>query len=422
MTVTVVVGTQYGDEGKGKLIDVFSINFDNIARFQGGNNAGHTIVNNGDEYILHFIPSSVLHKNKFGIIGDGVCLNPKDVLEEIKELGEKGIKVTPMNFGISLNAGLIFDYHKWLDGFSEEERGDNKIGTTGKGIGPAYTDRISRCGIRFSEFLDEELFRELAEKPFHNAIKVLQTREIFDFNEFLEGYKESREFLSQFAINATDFLKTSFEKNESLLIEGAQGTCLDVFGGNVPYVTSSSTVAGNACVGLPIGPRDIDNIIGVMKAYITRVGEGPLITLMESGLEERIREKGGEFGATTGRPRRCGWADIPIMRYAIQKNSLDEIALTKLDVLSGCSKIKMCVSYNNGRYDMPPFFNRKEVENCEPDYIEFPGWRKDISNVKVFEDLPQNARDYVKRLEDFGGVPINVISVGPDRDQTITRD
>jgi adenylosuccinate synthase len=418
----VIVGTQWGDEGKGKIIDWLAKDIDIIVRFQGGNNAGHTVVVGKEEFIFHLIPSGILHKGKTGVIGNGVVIDPQALIEEIRNLEKIGIEITPSNFVISDRAHLIFPYHKIWDKLKENKRGKLKLGTTGKGIGPCYVDKFSRSGIRIKDLLDEELFKEklsfiLIEK--NEILKKIYNYPQFEFDEIYRNYLEFGKRLNGFIKDVTLYLNQKISEGKSILFEGAQGTFLDIDFGTYPFVTSSNTISGFACVGSGISPAKIDKIIGIAKAYTTRVGEGPFPTQFESPLLEEIRKRGNEFGATTGRPRRCGWFDASLVKYAIKVNGIDELALTKLDVLDILDKIKICVGYKfNGKQYQYPLSDLRFWQECQPLYEEFPGWKKDTTSLKSIGELPANALNYIKRISELVGVPVRIVSVGSKRNQT----
>ncbi len=422
---TVIVGTQWGDEGKGKIIDILSRKADIIVRFQGGNNAGHTVVVNEQQFILHLIPSGILHKKKICVIGNGVVIDPQVLLEEIASLKRKGIDIDS-NLKISDQVHLIFPYHKIIDRLRESKRKAHKIGTTGRGIGPCYADKVSRCGIRLVDLLDKDVFREklkstLSEK--NEIFRKIYHHHGFSFQKIYQEYLNYAKEIRKYAFDCTQFLNTAIKDGKSILFEGAQGTVLDVDFGTYPYVTSSNATAGGACIGTGVSPVDIDKIIGVAKAYTTRVGRGPFPTQFPQGLMDKVRRKGREFGATTGRPRRCGWFDAVIVGRAITVNHLKEIAVTKLDVLDGLKKIKICTAY---KYRDEIYRNFpasiRVLKNCQPLYEEHPGWLKCTSSVIQFSDLPLNARRYIKRLERLLQIKVSMISVGSEREQIIRRE
>lgn len=419
---TVIVGTQWGDEGKGKIIDVLARRADIIVRFQGGNNAGHTVVVNEQKFILHLIPSGVLHRGKACVIGNGVVVDPQVLLEEIEHLKARGIDIGS-NLKISEQVHLIFPYHKIVDRLRESKRKAHKIGTTGRGIGPCYADKVGRTGIRLVDLLDKDVFRKklesaLAEK--NEIFRKIYRHRGFSFKKIYQEYLGYAKEIARFSIDCAQFLNAEIKKGKNILFEGAQGTALDVDFGTYPYVTSSNTTAGGACIGTGVSPLDIGKIIGVAKAYTTRVGRGPFPTQFSQKLMERIRRKGKEFGATTGRPRRCGWFDAVVVRRAITVNHPRELAITKLDVLDGLKKIKICTAYKyKGKVfqDFPASI--KVLQGCLPIYKEYQGWLSDTSSVTRFKDLPFNARRYIKSLERLLKVKVGMISVGSEREQII---
>lgn len=417
MANTVVVGAQWGDEGKGKIIDILSRDADYIVRYQGGNNAGHTVVIGSEEFILHLIPSGILHKGKVCVIGNGVVVDPEALINEIKSLRSKGIKVND-NLKVSDQVHLIFPYHKEIDTLSERRK---KIGTTGRGIGPCYVDKVGRCGIRLADLLDDELFRRKLKENIgakNETLQKLYNHPGFAFEEIYEKYAAYRTQIAKYACNSTKILNEAVKKKKKLLLEGAQGTLLDVDHGTYPYVTSSNATAGGACTGTGLGPSKIDKVIGVVKAYTTRVGEGPFPTEFGPDLMEVIRQKGKEFGATTGRPRRCGWFDSLIVRHSALVNSLDAIVVTKLDVLDELKTVKIAVAYKHKGKTYKDFpANIEMLWDVEPVYEELPGWGEDTSRTGSFSKLPANAKKYLKRLENLIGVKIELVSVGSRREQ-----
>ncbi len=414
---TVVVGAQWGDEGKGKIIDIFSRDADYIVRYQGGNNAGHTVVIGNEEFILHLVPSGILHKGKICVIGNGVVVDPEALISEIESLHSKGIEVDD-NLKVSDQVHLIFPYHKEIDRLSERRK---KIGTTGRGIGPCYVDKVGRCGIRLADLLDDELFKKKLKENItakNETLQKLYGHSGFSFDEIYNQFVEYRKKIAKYACNTTIILNEAVKKKKRLLLEGAQGTLLDVDHGTYPYVTSSNSTAGGACTGTGLGPSKIDKVVGVVKAYTTRVGEGPFPTEFGPDLMEVIRQKGKEFGATTGRPRRCGWFDSLIVRHSALVNSLDAIVVTKLDVLDELETIKIAVAYRyKGKTykDFPA--NIEMLWDVEPVYEELPGWGEDTSGVGSFSKLPTNAKKYLRRLESLIGVKIELVSVGSRREQ-----
>lgn len=422
MSNVVAVGLQWGDEGKGKIIDILSEYADVIVRYQGGANAGHTIVVGDKKIVLHLMPSGILHKDKYCVVGNGVVLDPATLKKEIDELKALGHMKDDRRFMISARAHLIMPYHKRLDALREAEK-KQKIGTTGRGIGPAYEDRVSRTGIRVIDFLDKRVFREKVRENLklkNFLIKRYYKEEPFNLRDVINEVGAYRDLLKKYVGDNVQFLHKSMEEGKSLLFEGAQGTYLDIDHGTYPFVTSSNTLAGNAACGAGISPSSIDYVLGVCKAYTTRVGEGPFPTELTGEEGEAIRERGGEYGATTGRPRRCGWFDAVILRRAVILNGVKALALMKLDVLDDFDTINVCVKYRIGKrvYTDPPLA-MKDLSMCEPVYERLDGWKTPLGNVKAFEDLPQNARRYVNRLEELVGVPIGMISTGPERSKTI---
>lgn len=422
MSTVVIVGAQWGDEGKGKLVDVLTEKAEVVARYQGGNNAGHTVVIKDKKYVLHLIPSGVLHKGKKCIIGNGVVIDPAALIEEMDGLKEQGIEIDS-NFFISKNAHVIMPYHTAVEKACENNKGNKKIGTTGRGIGPSYTDKIARHGIRMMDLLKPEVFRE---KLSANLVTInfllenMYKESPLNAGEIEKQYMKYAERLSKYIADTDLIINDEMDAGKNILFEGAQGTLLDIDHGTYPFVTSSSTIAGGACTGLGIGPTKINRVLGIVKAYTTRVGEGPFPTELKDATGELLQQKGGEFGATTGRPRRCGWLDMLILKHAARVNGLTGIALTKLDILDGLDKLKICVGYKfNGRtYDNFP----KEVEvleNCELVYEELDGWKESTLGTKEFDKLPLNARKYIKRIEELLKVEIQVISTGQKRDEII---
>ena len=425
MSNIVVVGAQWGDEGKGKVIDVLAQSADYIVRFQGGNNAGHTVVVGDEEFVLHLVPSGILHPGKICVIGNGVVVDPQALCEEIEFLRQKGISIGD-NLKISESVHLIFPYHKILDQLRERHLGKSKIGTTGRGIGPCYTDKMARCGIRLADLLDDEVLQEKLTDNIREKNEIFQKvydHPGFSCEEVLETYRGYRQKMSQYACDTVELLNSAVAQKKRILFEGAQGTLLDIDHGTYPYVTSSSATAGGACSGSGIGPTQIDRVMGVAKAYTTRVGEGPFPTEFDPAQMERIRQKGKEFGATTGRPRRCGWFDAMIVRHAVLVNGLSEVIITKLDVLDEDEEIKVCVAYQyqGKNYDRLPA-NGRILEQCKPIYEKIPGWKQQTSGIARFQDLPERAKNYLYRLEEFIGVPIRMVSVGSKREQIFSRE
>lgn len=419
----VIVGAQWGDEGKGKVIDIFAKKADLVARYQGGNNAGHTVVIGNDSFILHLVPSGILHKGKTCIIGNGVVVDPKALLEEIKTLESKGIKINGRLL-VSQDAHVIFPYHKKLDELREAKK--KKIGTTKKGIGPCYADKVARLGIRFVDLLNDEVFKEklknnLDEK--NDILSKIYGVEGFFFNELYNEYTDYANRLKKYICDTTLVLNDAIKKKKRVLFEGAQGTLLDVDHGTYPFVTSSNATAGGASTGTGVGPTKIDKVIGVVKAYTTRVGEGPFPTEFPRDLMEKIRTKGNEFGATTGRPRRCGWFDSIVVKHSVMVNGIDEIVVTKLDVLDCLGSLKICTAYKfEGKIykDFPSDIG--VLSNCEPIYEELPGWKEDTTGIKSYSRLPKNAKNYLKKIQKILDTKIVLVSVGSDRKQTFSRE
>jgi len=423
MANIVVIGTQWGDEGKGKVVDLLAEKAHMVVRFQGGNNAGHTMVVDGEEFISHLIPSGILHKDKPCAIGNGVVVDPGVLIQEIEHLRDRGIAIGPYNLLISENAHLIMPYHKLIDHGRERLKGDKKIGTTGRGIGPCYEDRVTRRGIRFCDLIDPDSFKEkmpsiLRERNFY--LKEFLKSETVTEAEILEEYLPYAEALRPHVTNVSVAINQAIKGGRNILFEGAQGTHLDIDHGTYPYVTSSNTVAGNACCGAGVGPTQIHGVIGIVKAYTTRVGRGPFPTELHDATGDLIQERGVEFGATTGRRRRCGWLDSVVVRKSARLNGLTGLAITKLDVLSGIETLKICTAYKyNGELltEFPTALT--VVEQCEPIYEELPGWPDDITAIQDINDLPENTRAYVKRIEELTETPVQIISVGAGRKQTI---
>jgi len=422
MAVIVIVGAQWGDEGKGKIVDVLTEKAACVARYQGGHNAGHTVVINNEKFVLHIIPSGILHKGKVCIIGNGVVVDPSALIDEVDGLKKRGIKVGE-NLLLSKNAHLIMPYHTAIEREQEKLKGSKKIGTTGKGIGPAYVDKAARVGLRVGELLFPEIFKEKLKanvSGVNHLLKTLYKAPAFDAEALYKQYMGYAERLSAHIADTDIIINKMVDKNKNMLFEGAQGTLLDVDHGTYPYVTSSSSGAGGACTGLGVGPTKITGVIGVVKAYTTRVGEGPFPTEINDSLGEKIREKGGEYGATTGRPRRCGWLDIVALRYSVRINGLSGIVLTKLDILDGLDTIKICNAYKYGGKIYKEFPKELNVlESCEPVYEEVFGWKESTSGIKKFERLPKAAQRYIRKIERMLNVEINIVSSGQKRDELI---
>ena len=420
MANIVIVGAQWGDEGKGKIVDLLTRYADIVVRFQGGNNAGHTIVLKGEKFVFHLIPSGILYENKQCMIGSGVVVDPAVLIEEVNELKKRGYLKDDSQLMVSEEAHLILPYHRRIDIARDRVF---KIGTTGRGIGPAYEDKVARYGIRVVDLMDEEVFRKKLKSNLlqKNAyLSEVLKEEGFELSEIFDEFLRFKKQLEKYVRNTSIILYDEIQKGKHILFEGAQGALLDVDHGTYPYVTASNTVAGNACAGSGIGPTMIDSVIGVAKAYTTRVGEGPFPTELKDQVGERIREKGGEYGATTGRPRRCGWFDAVVVNHAIRINGIQEVAITKLDVLNDFDKVKICVGYRvNGKVLHHVPSNLKILESSEPIYEELDGWRKEVKGTKKISELPVQAQRYLKRIEELTNVKIAMVSVGSERNETI---
>jgi len=419
---TVIIGTQWGDEGKGKIVDLLAAHADLVVRFQGGNNAGHTMVVDGEQFISHLVPSGILQE-KTCLIGNGVVVDPAVLIEEMDYLDGKGIDVGAGRIKVSERAHLIMPYHQAVDLARENHKGDKKIGTTGRGIGPAYEDKATRRGVRFIDLLEPETFAEkvrtlLDEKNFY--LKNYLSAATLDAEEIIDTYRRYADRLAPHVANVSIVLEKAIKKGRQVLFEGAQGTHLDIDHGTYPFVTSSNTVAGNACCGSGVGPGTVTDVIGIVKAYTTRVGAGPFPCELFDATGVCIQEKGVEFGATTGRKRRCGWLDTVIVRNAVRLNGLTGLAITKLDVLGGLEELKVCSGYDYKGRRLSEFpASLKVLAECTPLYETLPGWDEDISTIRQFGDLPQTTRTYLKRVEELTETPIQVVSVGPARDETI---
>jgi adenylosuccinate synthase len=424
MSSLAIVGSQWGDEGKGRIVDLLSSQVDMVVRFQGGNNAGHTVVRGKDVFKLHLIPSGILYPEATCVIGDGVVLNPAVVIEELDNLKKKNINIE--NLRISCKAHMVMPYHVVLDKAREHRLGKSKIGTTHKGIGPVYSDKASRSGIRTQDLLDRKIFKTKLEEELSlkNAIiEKVYGMQPLDLEEIYEDYMLYAERIGKYIIDTAFLINKFLDQNKSVLFEGAQATMLDIDHGTYPYVTSSSTTAGGVCTGAGVGPGRLDEVLGIAKAYSTRVGSGPFPTEIKGGIGDLLREKGYEYGTTTGRPRRCGWFDAVVLKYSVMLNYLDSIALTKLDVLSGLDKIKICNGYKYKKEvyeDLP--CHQTILHKCTPLYEEFEGWSEDLTGILKYEDLPPAARKYIERIEEIIKVPVSMVSVGPERNQIIIRD
>lgn len=420
----VVVGAQWGDEGKGKLIDILSKDVDITVRYQGGNNAGHTVVVDDKEYVFHLIPSAILHRKKVCVIGNGAVVDPKVLLEELKGLSARGIKVTPKQLKISGFSHVIFPYHRILDGLRESKR-SNKIGTTGRGIGPCYADKVSRCGIRMIDLLNPRLLKSKLEDNINEKNEVFNKvyeHTDFSFGDVYQEYLDYGKKLGPYVCDTALYLNDAIDKKKSVLFEGAQGTFLDIDFGTYPFVTSSNSIVGGAPAGTGVSPSKIDKAVAAIKAYTTRVGEGPFPTEFTDHLKDDIRKKGHEFGATTGRPRRCGWFDSVMVRYSIIINGIDELAIMKLDVLDDLKKIKVCTGYRyNGKAVKGFPMDFEVLCGVEPVYQELDGWQESTRGIRTYRKLPRNARIYIEYLEKLLKVKVKYISIGSKRDEIITR-
>jgi adenylosuccinate synthase len=423
MAGIVLVGAQWGDEGKGKITDLLADDMDYVVRFQGGNNAGHTIIHGGRTLKLHLIPSGIMYPHITPVIGNGVVIDPKVLLEEMDELEADGL--TTRRLLISCNAHLIMPYHRDLDGASEKRLGKLEIGTTRRGIGPAYQDKASRMGLRVQDLTDEKIFRAKLEAALlekNPVLKKVYGMPTYTVDEITAEYMGYAERIRPHIADTAAVLDTALRSDQWVFFEGAQGTLLDLDHGTYPFVTSSSPTAGGACTGTGVGPKRIDRVLGIAKAYITRVGSGPFPTELHDETGDLLTRVGGEYGTTTGRKRRCGWYDAVIIRYAVRVNGLTDLVITKLDVLSELDTIKVCVAYEydgQRHSDLP--CHQTAFHHAKPIYEEVPGWREDISGCRRFRDLPKAARDYIGLLEDLAEVPVSIIAVGPSREQTIMR-
>lgn len=424
MKTVAVVGSQWGDEGKGKVIDYLATQADVVIRGQGGNNAGHTLVVEGKKFALRLIPSGILNPNTINVIGNGIVFDPKGFLEEIDMLNSNDIDTS--NIKISDRAHVVFPYHKELDALAEEARGDNKIGTTKKGIGPCYMDKTERSGIRICDLMDKDIFAKKLKAQVDAKNKLVMgvygKEVMFNFEEIYNEYLEYAEKIRKYVADTSVIVYDAIKEGKRVLFEGAQGTLLDLDLGTYPYVTSSHPISGGFAVGAGVGPNMIKDVVGIVKAYTTRVGEGPFVTELDNEIGERIRVQGHEFGTVTGRARRCGWFDAVIVKYAARVNGLTSISFMLLDVLTGFDKISICTAYKMGDKIIHNFpASLEDLAKCEPIYEELDGWSEDITNVEKFEDLPENAKKYIARIEELVGVNIDMVSVGPNRSQTIIR-
>lgn len=419
MPARILLGAQWGDEGKGKLVDVLAAKTDYVVRYQGGDNAGHTIAINGKVVKLHLIPSGILNQHNKCVIGNGVVVNPKVLLEEIDRLHDAGFSAD--NLVVSSNAHLIMPYHLIIDEATEKKLGDLQIGTTKKGIGPAYADRSARSGIRIQDLQDPKIFKEklaLALKTKNAIIEKIFNKKPLDLEQVYEDYMDYAKRITRYIADTSKVLNDALDKEADVLLEGAQGTFLDIDHGTYPFVTSSSTSVGGALLGSGISIKHIKEVIGVVKAYTTRVGSGPFPTELTNDIGEWLTEKGAEYGTTTGRKRRCGWLDLALIKYAVKINGFTSLALTKLDVLTGLETLKVCVGYKYEGYIYDEFpANQTVFHHCEPVYEEMPGWDSDMTGLKDFNQLHGNAKAYIAKIEEIVGVPVKIVSVGPDRSQ-----
>lgn len=423
MSTKVVIGAQWGDEGKGKIVDIFACDSEVVVRSTGGNNAGHTVEVDGVNYKLHLIPSGIINKGTICIVANGTVVDPKVLLGEIDMLSSQGIDVSGLK--IDLRAHLIMPYHIELDCLSEKARGKGDIGTTKNGIGPCYMDKVERCGIRVCDLMNPEVFAEKVKNTMEIKNKIIENvygGKALDPDAVIEEYLKYGERLKQFTADTTVILFNAIKEGKKVLFEGAQGTLLDIDLGTYPYVTSSHPVSGGVCTGAGIGPTLIDECVGVVKAYTTRVGKGPFPTELLDEKGDTIRNKGNEFGTTTGRPRRTGWFDAVIVKFAVRTSGLTSIVVNKIDTLSDLGNIKICVGYKkDGKMidEFPP--SLEELALCEPVYEELPGWEGDISGCKTFDELPENAKNYIKRIEELIGCHVSMVGVGPGRTQNLVR-
>jgi adenylosuccinate synthase len=420
MSSVVVVGTQWGDEGKGKITDYLSERAEVVARYQGGNNAGHTIVFEGKKYKLHLIPSGIFYNDKICVIGNGMVVDPKALIEELEYLHGHGVSTE--NLRISNRAHVILPYHLRLDILEEESKGANKIGTTKKGIGPAYMDKAARIGIRIADLLDREVFEEKLERNLAEKNRLfdrIYESEGFTKEEILNEYFEYGQQIEKYVVDTSVVLNDALDDGRRVLFEGAQGVMLDIDQGTYPFVTSSNPIAGGVTIGSGVGPTKIKHVVGVSKAYTTRVGDGPFPTELHDEIGDQIREVGREYGTTTGRPRRVGWFDSVVVRHARRVSGITDLSLNSIDVLTGIETLKICVAYKYKGELINEFpASLKVLAQCEPVYEELPGWTEDITGVKNLSELPENARHYVERISQVTGIPLSIFSVGPDRAQT----
>ena len=424
MSSIVLIGTQWGDEGKGRFVDFLAEKARLVVRYQGGDNAGHTVETGGNTYKLHLIPSGIFYKDKINVIGSGVVINPQALKEEMDMLSDAGIDFSGLR--ISARAQVIMPWHIAFDKIFEENLGDDAIGTTCKGIGPAYMDKAERIGIRICDLLDDDILEKkitaVCEKK-NDLLVNYYKKQPFDAQKVVSDYKEYAELIKPYVIDASNLIYTEIEKDENVLFEGAQGTLLDLDMGTYPYVTSSHPIAGGVCVGTGIGPTAVNKVLGIAKAYTTRVGAGPFVTELKDELGEAIREKGHEYGATTGRPRRCGWFDAVILKYSARINGLTHLAVSRMDTLGGFDQVKICVGYKKDGKTTDVFpVKWEDLDSYEPVYETMDGWSDDISHIRKFEDLPPNAQKYIRRIEELIKVPVVMLGVGAAREQAIVRE
>lgn len=424
MAGLVVLGAQWGDEGKGRIVDYLAQRADMVIRYQGGNNAGHTIELGDKQYKLHLVPSGVLYNDKICLIGNGVVVDPQSLLDEMDGLKAEGISTH--NVFVSDRSQVVLPYHRYLDKLSESSLSENEaIGTTGRGIGPAYMDKVERSGIRMCDFVNPDVFPELLKKALERKNKIIENiyhAEPIDYDQVLAEYQGYAQRLKKHVADTSLMAYEYYRAGKNLLFEGAQGTLLDIDHGTYPFVTSSNPVSGGACVGAGLGPNMIDEVLGVAKAYTTRVGNGPFVTELLDDMGQAIREKGHEYGATTGRPRRCGWLDAVILRFAVRVNGITSLGVTRVDTLGGFEKVKLCVGYRMGKRLLADFpASLHDLAKCKPVYEQFDGWDDDISHIRRYEDLPKEARLYLERIESLCETPISMIGVGPKREQCVIR-
>ena len=423
MSVTALVGAQWGDEGKGKIIDILAEKADVVVRSQGGNNAGHTVVVDGVTYKLRLVPSGILYDNKVCVIGNGIVLDPKSLLGEMNEIKANGKSLDGLK--IDARAHVVLPYHIALDGLSEKMRGGSDIGTTKRGIGPCYMDKAERSGIRMCDFINPSVFAEKLKINLNIKNKIITEiygGEALNYDEIYNEYVEYAKLLAPYVIDASVFVYDAIKAGKNVLFEGAQGALLDIDVGTYPYVTSSHPTAGGFCIGTGIGPTLIDNCLGVCKSYTTRVGKGPFPTELDDEIGDSIRQRGGEYGTVTGRARRCGWLDLVILRFAVRVNGLTSLAVNKLDTLSGIKQLKVCVGYNKNGVLLKDFpVDISDLSDCEPVYETFDGWDEDVSSVRSYDDLPANAKKYIEFIESTLGVKVAMVGVGPSRDQNLIR-